>query len=187
MFQSLSATRTGAGEACSKTCQGPRPHRDFIPTQWILVAGVPWANAKAANYLQPWLSLFSICHFSLWALDLHLGHQRLLAMAAESVWSWARAFPARKLWKGDIHLLKQFLHFLPWTWKQLTLSEHPSPCKRQSLRVYLEPICNRTPPSPVSVPLQPNILCTRCSERHRHQPQEHPVLSVHCSLLCSSG
>lgn len=120
MFQSLSATRTGAGEAWSKTCQGPWPRRDFIPTQWILVAGVPWANAKAANYFQPWFSLFSVCHFSLWALDLHLGHQRLLAMAAESVWSWARAFPARKLRKRDIHLLKEFLHFLPWTWKQLT-------------------------------------------------------------------
>lgn len=30
--------------------------------------------------------------------------------------------------------------------------------------------------------LQPNRPCTRCSERHQHQPQEHAVLSARCSF-----
>lgn len=39
----------------------------------------------------------------------------------------------------------------------------------------LEPFCSCAIPSPVSASLQLNKSCTRCSERHQHQPQEQTI------------
>lgn len=165
---------------CCTTCQDPGTCRDFVSMQSILVAGIPQANKRVASHLQPWFSLSLL-------VSSPLGSW-LCMEGTGAYWQWQLSQCKAELGlsqKGAMergHPSTQFCTSCPRHRRNRPSANTPL-FVRDPLAMYLGH--SAFVKHQVSVLLQPNRPCTRCSERHQPQYFLHIVPSPVLIVLSS--